>query len=184
MEEKYHHEASNHSIYSILFETSFCHDSSSESSPIMPDTFREHLTKILEHSFIQNLQTIQISWSMLVLIFFSSPHSFSIGFRSGNLFSVALFYVCLWIIVLLEDPTLAHSMISSMHGQFLIVYLLVFDRIHDATYLNKISRILAEKWGHSIEDAAVYFIVHTGYLCAPKPYWVLAVKNFFCFIWL
>ncbi len=148
MEEKYHHEASNHSIYSILFETSFCHDSSSESSPIMPDTFREHLTKD-PRAFLhpESLQTIQISWSMLVLIFFSSPHSFSLGFRSGNLFPVALFYVCLWIIVLLEDPTLAHYMISSMHGQFLIVYLLVFYGIHNATYLNKISRISGRKMG-------------------------------------
>ncbi len=147
MEEKYHHEASNHSIYSILFETSFCHDSSSESSPIMPDTFREHLTKD-PRAFLhpESLQTIQISWSMLVLIFFSSPHSFSIGFRSKGTCSQWPFFmfVCGSLSCWKIQPW---PITWFLVCQFLIVYLLVFYRIHNATYLNKISRISGRKMG-------------------------------------
>jgi len=47
------------------------------------------------------------------------------------------FDVCFWITVLLEDPNMAHYKISSRGCQIWIVYLLVFDRILDALYLNK-----------------------------------------------
>ncbi len=92
------------------------------------------------------------------LLLFSSPHSFSTGFRSGNwdghsrslvLCSVVHFCfdfdVCLWIIVLLEDPTTAHCKISSMDSQFLIFYLLVVDRILDAMMPTRYPGSLAEK---------------------------------------
>ncbi len=43
-------------------------------------------------------------------------------------------FLCLfWIVVLVEDPTTAHYKISNIESQVLILYLLVFDRIHDAT---------------------------------------------------
>ncbi len=101
--------------------------------------------------------------SMTVLLLFSSQlhdgaaslqftHSSSTGFRSEdwngqqNLvlcsvthFSV-VFEVCVWIIVRLEDPNMAHYTISNRVGHLLIFYLLVFDRIHDAMHLNKMSR--------------------------------------------
>lgn len=72
-------------FYSILFATSFCQDNSSESSPIMPDEFGEHLTRD-QRPFLhtESLQILQIPSSMLVLLLFSSLHSFSLGFRSGD----------------------------------------------------------------------------------------------------
>ncbi len=83
------------------------------------------------------------------LLLFSSPHSCSTGFRSEDwsrslvLCSVTnfcvVFEVCVWIIVRLEDPNMAHYKISNTVSHLLIFYLLVFDRIHDAMCLNKMS---------------------------------------------
>ncbi len=97
---------------------------------------------------------------MLVLLLFSSPLSFSTGFRSedwnGHSRSLVLcsvthfcgvFEVCVWIIVRLEDPNMAHYKISNRVSHLLIFYLLVFDRIHDAMCLNKMSRTSSRKIG-------------------------------------
>ncbi len=46
------------------------------------------------------------------------------------------FEICVWIIVRLEDPNMAHYKISNRVSNLLILYLLVFDRIHDAMCLN------------------------------------------------
>ncbi len=50
------------------------------------------------------------------------------------------FWCCVWIIVRLEDPNIAHYKISNRVSHLLIFYLLVFDRIHEAMCLNKMSR--------------------------------------------
>ncbi len=94
---------------------------------------------------------------MLVLLLFSSPHSFSTGLRSedwnGHSRSLVLcpvthfcvvFEVCVWIIVRLEDPNMAHYKISNRVSHLLILYLLVFDRISDAMCLNQCSGPPAE----------------------------------------
>ncbi len=111
-------------FYSILFETSICQFNSSKFSPIMPDEVKEHLTRN-QRPFLhpESLQILQIHSSMTVLLLFSSPHSFSTGFRSedwnGHSRSLVLcsvthfcvdFEVCVWIIVRLEDPNMAHYM--------------------------------------------------------------------------
>ncbi len=98
----------------------------------MPDEVREHLARD-QRPFLppESLQTLQIHSSMTVLLLFSSPHSFSIGFRSGNwnghsrslvLCSVThfcvVFEVCVWIIVRLEDPNMAHYKISNRVSHF------------------------------------------------------------------
>jgi len=59
------------------------------------------------------------------------------------------FWCLFWVIwvILMEDPTTAHYWISSRSGQVLIFYLLVFDRIHDTMYLNKMSRTSSRKIG-------------------------------------
>ncbi len=141
-------------FYSILFETSICQFNRSKFSPIMPDEVREHLTRD-QRPFLhpESLQTLQIHSSMTVLLLFSSPHSFSTGFRSedwnGHSRSLVLcpvthfcvvFKVCVWIIVWLEDPNMAHYKISNRVSHLLIFYLLVFDRISNIMYLNKMSR--------------------------------------------
>ncbi len=94
--------------------------------PIMPDEVREHLTRD-QRPFLhpESLQILQIPSSMLVLLF-SSPHSSSTGFRSEDwnshskslvLCSVThfcvVFEVCVWNIVQLKDPNMAHYKISN-----------------------------------------------------------------------
>ncbi len=156
-------------FYSILFETSICQFNRSKCSPIMPDEAREHLTRD-QRPFLhpESLQILQITSSMTVLLLFSSPHSCSTGFRSedwnGHSRSLVLcsvthfcdvFEVCVWIIVWLEDPNMAHYKISNRVGHLLIFYLFVFDRIHDVMSLNKMSRTSSRNIGTQ-NTAAVY----------------------------
>ncbi len=61
------------------------------------------------------------------------------GFVLSDPFCV-VFEVCVWIIVRLKDPNMAHYKISNRVSHLLIFYLLVFDSIHDVMYLNKMSR--------------------------------------------
>ncbi len=146
-------------FYSILFETSICQINSSKCSPIMPDEVREHLIRD-QRPFLhpESLQILQIHSSMTVLLLCSSPHSFSTGFRSedwnGQSRSLVfcphfcvVFEVCVWIIVRLEDPNMAHYKISNRVSHLLIFNLLVFDRIYDAMYLNKMSRTSSRNIG-------------------------------------
>ncbi len=143
-------------FYSILFETSICQFNSSKFSLIMPDEVREHLTRD-QRPFLhpESLQILQIHSSMTVLLLFSSPHSFSTGFRSedwklGFVLSdpfLCCFWGLCWIIVWLEYPNMAHYKISNRVSHLLIFYLLVFDRIHDAMYLNKMSRTSSRNIG-------------------------------------
>ncbi len=145
-------------LYLILFETSICQNSL---GVIMPDEVREHLTRD-QRPFLhpESLQILQIHLFMTVLLLFSSPHSFSTGFRSEDWnghsrssvlclvthFSV-VFKVCFWIFVRLEDPNMAHYKISNRVSHLLIFYLLVFDRIHNAMCLNKMSRTSSRNIG-------------------------------------
>ncbi len=148
-------------FYSILFETFIFQFNSSKCSPIMPDEVREHLTRD-QRPFLhpESLQILQIHSSMTVLLLFSSPHSFSTGFRSedwnGHSRSLVLcsvthfcdvYEVCVWIIVRLEDPNMAHYKISNRVSHLLIFYLLVFDRIKDAMCLNKMFRTSSRNIG-------------------------------------
>ncbi len=124
-------------FYSILSETSICQFNSSKFSPIMLDEVREHLTRDqrpLLHT--EPLQIIQIHSSMTAFPLFSSPHSFSTVFRSedwnGHSRSLVLcsvthfcvvFEVCVWIIVWLEDPNMAHCKISIRVRHLLIFFI-------------------------------------------------------------
>ncbi len=101
---------------------------------IMPEEFGEHLIRDQRPFFHpESLQILQIHSSMLVLLLFSSPHSFSTGFRSGNwnghsrslvlcpvTHFCVVFEVCIWIIVRLEDPNMAHYKISNRVSHLLI----------------------------------------------------------------
>ncbi len=113
-------------FYSILFETSICQFNSSKCYPIMPDEVREHLTRD-QRPFLhpESLRFPAPCWC-----FFSSVHSFSTGIRSEDwndhsrsllLCSVTNFcVVCVWIIVRLEDPNMAHYKISNRISHLLI----------------------------------------------------------------
>ncbi len=59
--------------------------------------------------------------------------------RSLRFHFCVVFEICVWIIVLFEDPNMAHYKISNRVSHLLIFYLLVFDIIHDAKCLNKMS---------------------------------------------
>ncbi len=173
-------------FYSVLFETSICQFNSSKFSPIMPDEVREHLTRD-QRPFLhpESLQILQIHSSMTVVLLFSSPHSFSIGFRSEDwndhsrslvLCSVThfgvVFEVCVWIIVQLEDPNMAHYKISNRVSHLLIFYVLVFDRIHDAMCLNKMSRTSSRNIGPQHQTySSIFYCTHGNFLslCSPNP---------------
>ncbi len=75
----------SHSYWHPIIATSFSQDNSFEFSSIMSDEFEEHLIRE-QRPFLhpQSLQILQNTSSLLVLLFFSSPHSFSTGCRSGN----------------------------------------------------------------------------------------------------
>ncbi len=92
--------------------------------------------EIRDQSFIQNHS--RLLSSMLVLLLFSSPHSFSTGFRSedwnGHSKSLVLctvtyfcvvFEVCVWIIVRLEDLNMAHYKIYNRVSHLLICWYLI-----------------------------------------------------------
>ncbi len=61
-----------------------------------------------------------------------------LGFVPSGQF-LCCFLVCFGIIVQLEDPNMAHYKISNRVSHLLTIYLLVFNRIHDAMCLNKTS---------------------------------------------
>ncbi len=135
-------------FYSILFETSICQFNRSKCSSIRTDEVREHLTGY-QRPFLhpESLQILQIP------SIFSSVHLTHVlqgsGQRTGMDIAEAwfcaqwpifcdVFEVCVWIIVRLKDPNMAHYKISNRVSHLLISF--IFDRIHDAMCLNKMSR--------------------------------------------
>ncbi len=103
--------------------------------------------EIRDHSFIQNLSRPFRFTDPWWCFFSSVQHThFLQGSvqRTGMVIAEAWFCVvfedCVWIIVRLEDPNMAHYTISNRVSPLMIFYLLVFDRIHDAMCLNKMSR--------------------------------------------
>ncbi len=114
----------------------------------MPDEVKEHLTRD-QRPFLhpESLQILQIHSPMTVLLLFSSPHSFSTGFRLEDWNGQQKLVFCFWIIVWLEDPNMAHYKISNRVSHLLIFHLLVFDRIHDAVCLNKMFRTSSRNIG-------------------------------------
>ncbi len=129
---------------------------------------------------LESLQILQTHSSMTVLLLFSSPHSFSTGFRSedwnGHSRSLVLCLVthfcvvfegCVWIIFRLEDPNMAHFKISNRVSHLLIFYQLVFDRIHDAMCLNKMSRTSSRNIGPQHQKYSGIFHCTHGVLFIP-----------------
>ncbi len=145
--------------------------------------------EIRDHSFIQN-HSRSLSDSQHLL--FSSAHSCSTGFRSedwnGHSRSLVLcsvthfcdvFEVCVWIIVWLEDPNMAHYKISNRVSHLLIFYLFVFDRIHDVMSLNKMSRTSSRNIG--TQNTAAVYTWGTFYLCVHQTHFecLLLKSSFF-----
>ncbi len=134
---------------------------------------------------------------MTVLLLFSLPHSFSTGFRSedwnGHRRSLLLcsvthfcvvFEICVWIIVRLEDPNMANYKMYYCH--LLIFYLLVFDRIHDAMFLNKMSRTSSRNRSTTltIQQYISLYTWSTFYPCVHQTHFecLLLKSQFLCLI--
>ncbi len=137
--------------------------------------------EIRDHSFIQN-HSRPFRFTDPWQCFFSSGHLTHLlqgaGQRTGKeiaeawfcaqwpIFCVA-FEVCVWIIVRLEDPNVAHYKSSNRVSHLLIFYLLVFDRIHDAMYLNKMSRTSSRNIPHNVKKYSSIFHCTHGVLFIP-----------------
>ncbi len=168
----------------------------------MPDEVREHLTKD-QRSFLhpESLQTLYIPSSMSVLLLFSSPHTFSTGFRSEDWNGIAEAWFCgQWPIFVLflrfvfgllegwKIQTWPIIRFITEVSHLLIFYLLVFDRIHDAMCLNKMSRTSNrtispqhKKYSsifHCTTWGTFYPCVHQSHLEC-----LLLKSSFFCLIW-
>ncbi len=65
-----------------------------------------------------------------------------LGFVPSDPFFGVVSKVCFWIIAWLGVPNMSHYKISNR-----FLYLLVFDRIHDAMCLNKMSRTSSRNVG-------------------------------------
>ncbi len=168
-------------FYSILFETFICQFNSSKFGPIMSDEVREHLTRdqsqILRSapstdSFIQN-HSRPFRLPAPCWCFFSSVHLTHFlqgsGQRTGMAIAEAWFCaqwpifvlflrVCVWIIVWLEDP---------MSVTYTFFDLLVFDRMHDAMRLNKMSRTSSRNIGPQHQKYSSIFNCTHGLLFIP-----------------
>ncbi len=134
-------------FYSILFETSICQFNSSKFSPIMPDEVREHLTRD-QRPFLhpESLQILQIHFLQ------------GSGQRTGMAIAEAWFCAQWPIFVLflrfvfgllsgwkIQTWPIIRFLTESVTYWFF--YLLVFDRIHDVMYLNKMSRTSSRNIG-------------------------------------
>ncbi len=78
-----------------------------------------------------------------------------------------VYEVCVWIIVRLEDPNMANYKISNRVSHLFIFYLLVFDRIHDAVHLNKMSRTSSRNIGPQHKQYSSIFHCTHGVLHIP-----------------
>ncbi len=139
------------------------------------DEVREHLTRD-QRPFLhpESLQILQIHsfFSSVHLTHFlqgsedRNDHSRSLVLCSVTHFCV-VFEVCVWIIVWLEDPNMAHYKIYNGVSHLLIFYLLVFDRIHDAMCLNKMSRTSTRNIGPQHQKYSSIFHCTHGVLFIP-----------------
>ncbi len=119
----------------------------------MPDEVRDHLTRD-QRPFLhpESLQILQTPSFMTVLLVFSSPTHVLQGSGPRTVMAIAEAWFCTqWLIFVLflrfvfgllygwkiqSWPIIRFLTVSHL----LIFYLLVFDRIHDAMCLNKMSR--------------------------------------------
>ncbi len=146
------------SCWHPIIATSFSQGNSSEFSPIMPEEFGEHLIRD-QRPFLhpESLQILQIHISMMELLLFSSTQSFSEGFRSEDrdshgkrLILCSVTHCCVYFVLLswwkIQARPIIRFLTEVVRFRFFI-YLLVFDRIHDAMHLNKMFMTFSRKTG-------------------------------------
>ncbi len=167
----------------------------------MPDEFGEHLIRD-QRPFLhpESLQILQNTSSMLVLLFFSPPHSFSTGFRSEDRDSHVRSFILCSVTHFCVDFDVCFGLLSwwKIQTWSIIRFLTEADRFRFFICWYLIESMMpciwtrcsgppAEKQAHNIKDPAVYLIVDMGYflsLFAPNTSGGFAAKKlFFSFIW-
>ncbi len=143
----------------------------------MPEEFGEHLIRD-QRPFLhtESLQILQIHSSMTVLLLFSSPHSFSVGFRSedrdsnGKIFILCsvthfcvYFDVCFGLLSWWKIQTrpIIRFLTEAVRFWFFICWYLIESMM--PCIWTRCSGPLAEKQAHNIKDPAVYLTVDMGY---------------------
>ncbi len=180
-------------FYSILFETSICQFNSSTFSPIIPDEVKEHLTRD-QRPFLhpESLQIFRFTASPLQF-----THSSSTGFRSEDwngysrslvLCSVTHFVLFLRFVLGLlygwkiQSWPIIRFLTESVTYWFF--YPLVFDIIHDAVCLNKMSRTKYRPTTSKIQQYISLYTWDTFYPCVHRTHLeCLLLKSNFFFIW-
>ncbi len=131
----------------------------------------------------------------MTVLLFSSPHLFYTGFRSkdwnGHSRSLVLcsvthfcvvFEVCVWIIVRLEDPNMAHNKISESVTYWLCI---CWYLIESTMCLNKMSRTSSKNIGPQHQKcSSLYHCTDVDFLppCSPNPSWAFAAKKLILFV--
>ncbi len=149
-----------HNYWHPIIATSFSQGNSSEYSPIMPEEFGEHLIRDQRPFSSYRISPdpsdsqLHVSTSLqFTPLIFCRVQVRGRGQPWQKLHCVlsdpflCLFWCLFWIVVLVEDPNTAYYKISNRGSQVLILYLLVFDRIHEAMHLNKMFRTSGRKTG-------------------------------------
>ncbi len=163
----------------------------------MPEEFGEHLIKD-QRPFLhtESLQILQIHSSMTVLLLFSSPHSFSVGFRSedrdsnGKIFILCsvthfcvYFDVCFGLLSWWKIHTRPNIrfLTEAVRFWFFICWYLIESMM--PCIWTRCSGPPAEKQAHNIKDPAVYLTVDMGYffipVCTKLIWWVCCQKAIF-----
>ncbi len=180
-------------MLATIIATSFSQGNSSEFSPIMSEEFGEHLIRD-QRPFSSYRISPDPSDSQLLL--FSSPHSFSVGFRSEDrdsngkrliLCSVThfcvYFDVCFGLLSWWKIKTwpIIRFLTEAVRFWFFICWYLIESMM--PCIWTRCSGPLAEKQTHNIKDPAVYLIVDMGYffipVCTKLIWWVCCQKPFF-----
>ncbi len=159
-----------HNYWHPIIATSFYQGNSSEFSHIRPEEFGEHLTRDQRpFSSYRISPDLQIHSSMTVLLLFSSPHSFSVGFRSEDrdsngkrfiLCSVThfcvYFDVCFGLLSWWKIQTwpIIRFLTKSVRFRFCICWYLKESMM--SCIWTRSSGPLAEKQAHNIKDPAIY----------------------------
>ncbi len=134
---------------------------------------------------------------MTVCLLFSSPHSFSTGFRSEDCMAIAEVCFCAhWSIFVLFLrfvfwllsgwkiqiwPIIRFLTESVTYWFFFICWYLI------ESIMPRCPGPPAEMYAHNIKNTVVYFNVHMGYflyltMCSPNPSWVFAAKKLICLV--
>ncbi len=132
--------------------------------------------EIRDHSFIQN-HSRSFRFTAPWRCFFSSVHLTHVLQGSGQRTGMAIaeaWFCAQWPIFVLflrfvfgllygwKIQTWPIIRFLTEVSHLMIFYQLVFDRIHDAMYLNKMSRTSSRNIGPQHKNTAAHFIVHMG----------------------